>query len=262
MDYIVVCLVALLVSALTFIAGFGLGTMLMPAFAVFFPLPVAIAATAVVHLFNNIFKVGLIGLKADWSVVIKFAVPGFIMSILGAYLLNAMDQTSPIMTYILWDQTCEITLIKVIIGLLIIIFALFDLLPVLSRLSIPRKFVGLGGAISGFFGGLSGHQGALRTTFLIKFGLEKEVFIATGIVAAVIIDVGRLIVYGVSFYGRRFDLLEGQHLLGLVTAASIAAFAGAVAGRFLLKKITFRTIQITVGILLILLGGSLLTGLL
>ncbi len=57
MDYIVVCLVAVLVSVLTVFSGFGLGTALMPVFALFFPVPVAIAATAAVHLANNIFKV-------------------------------------------------------------------------------------------------------------------------------------------------------------------------------------------------------------
>jgi hypothetical protein len=35
-------------SGLTLFSGFGLGTVLMPAFAVFFPVPTAIAATAVV----------------------------------------------------------------------------------------------------------------------------------------------------------------------------------------------------------------------
>lgn len=35
MEYIVVCLLAVLVSALTLFSGFGLGTVLMPAFALF-----------------------------------------------------------------------------------------------------------------------------------------------------------------------------------------------------------------------------------
>jgi len=71
MDHIVVCLVALFVSALTLFSGFGLGTVLMPAFALFFPVPVAVAAPAVVHLANNFFKVSLVGRKANWSVVVK-----------------------------------------------------------------------------------------------------------------------------------------------------------------------------------------------
>ena len=41
-------LVAMGASLLTFISGFGLGTLLLPVFAVFFPLEVAILLTAIV----------------------------------------------------------------------------------------------------------------------------------------------------------------------------------------------------------------------
>ena len=61
MEYIVVCLAALLASALTLFSGFGLGTLLMPVVAIFFPLNLAIAITAIVHLLNNLFKFALVG---------------------------------------------------------------------------------------------------------------------------------------------------------------------------------------------------------
>ena len=44
-EYRLLCLVALLVAGLTLFSDFGLGTLLMPAFALFFPVPVAVAAT-------------------------------------------------------------------------------------------------------------------------------------------------------------------------------------------------------------------------
>ena len=56
MEYFVVCLVALMASCLTLFSGFGLGTVLMPALAIFFPVPIAVGATAIVHLANNLFK--------------------------------------------------------------------------------------------------------------------------------------------------------------------------------------------------------------
>ena len=48
MDYLLVCTAALLVSGLTLISGFGLGTLLTPVFALFFPplCPSLIAACA------------------------------------------------------------------------------------------------------------------------------------------------------------------------------------------------------------------------
>ena len=55
---IVIGLVAFGVSLLTLFSGFGLGTLLLPAFAVFFPIEVAVASTAIVHAANNLFKAG------------------------------------------------------------------------------------------------------------------------------------------------------------------------------------------------------------
>ena len=56
MEIILLCLAAFLASLLTFFSGFGLGTILMPVFALFFPLEMAIALTGVVHLLSNLFK--------------------------------------------------------------------------------------------------------------------------------------------------------------------------------------------------------------
>ena len=55
-----VCVAALLASGLTLFSGFGLGTLLMPVIALFFPLELAIAMTAMVHLSNHLFKIGLL----------------------------------------------------------------------------------------------------------------------------------------------------------------------------------------------------------
>ena len=53
---IVVSIAALFTSGLTFFSGFGLGTLLLPFFLIVFPPPVAVAATAAVHLVNNLFE--------------------------------------------------------------------------------------------------------------------------------------------------------------------------------------------------------------
>ncbi|GAB4339479.1 MAG: hypothetical protein Kow0010_27570 [Dehalococcoidia bacterium] len=61
MKFILLPILAALVAAVALLSGFGLGTVLMPAFALFFPIEVAIAATGVVHLSNNLFKLVLVG---------------------------------------------------------------------------------------------------------------------------------------------------------------------------------------------------------
>ncbi|MDR4473038.1 MAG: hypothetical protein MRJ92_10480 [Nitrospira sp.] len=44
-------------------------------FALCFPVPLAVAATAVVHVANNLFKFGMMAKQADWQVVARFGIP-------------------------------------------------------------------------------------------------------------------------------------------------------------------------------------------
>lgn len=88
---------ALLISGLTLFSGFGLGTVLMPVFALFFPVPLAIAATAIVHFANNIFKFGLMDKQADWRVEARFSMTAAIAAMAGAGLLSLFDKM-PVLT--------------------------------------------------------------------------------------------------------------------------------------------------------------------
>lgn len=259
MEYLIICVVAILVAGLTLFSGFGLGTVLMPAFALFFPVPIAIAATAVVHLANNIFKIILVGRNANWDVVRRFAVPGAFAAMLGALVLRLFESSSPLVVYNIGVQTYSITMTKLVIGSLIIVFAFFELIPRLSNMAFDRKYLFHGGLLSGFFGGLSGNQGALRSAFLIKAGLSKEEFVGTGVVSAVIVDVFRLLVYGVTFYASK--IIDVGNIWSLVAAATLAAFLGSFFGSRLIEKITLKVMQIIVGIMLIVVGIGMTTGL-
>ncbi len=246
MEFILVGIVALLGSGLTFFSGFGLGTLLMPVFALFFPIDIAIALTAIVHLLNNLFKLSLIGKKANIKTVLRFGLPASIFAFLGAYILGALTEAEPLFSYQIAGKPYQITVVKICIALLLIFFSLFDLIPKLKRLEIDTKYLPLGGVLSGFFGGLSGHQGALRTAFLIRAKLTKEAFIATGVVIACFIDVSRI-----SIYAKDIWQLGDKLNYPLLITACIMAFIGAFIGNKFLNKITINTIQIVVGILLI-----------
>ncbi|WP_438711560.1 TSUP family transporter [Aquimarina muelleri] len=246
MDFILVGIVALLGSGLTFFSGFGLGTLLLPVFALFFPIDIAIALTAIVHLLNNLFKLTLVGKKADIQTIIRFGLPAILFAFLGAYTLTKLTYLEPVYTYSLFNKIHEITIIKICISVLLIFFSLFDLIPKLKRLEFDIKYLPLGGALSGFFGGLSGHQGALRTAFLIRAKLSKEAFIATGVFIACFIDVSRLAVYAKDLF-----LLGDKLNYPMLITATLMAFIGAYLGNKFLKKVTIHTIQLVVGVLLI-----------
>ncbi|MHC4769919.1 MAG: TSUP family transporter [Planctomycetota bacterium] len=261
MDYVIVCASALLIALLTLFSGFGLGTLLMPIFAVFFPVEVAVAATAVVHLANNVFKLALVGRHADRAVVIRFGIPAVVAAFAGALVLGLISGLPSITEYDWAGRRCEVTAVKLVIAVLIIVFALFDLLPALRKLSVNRRYVPLGGVLSGFFGGLSGHQGALRSAFLLKLGLTAPAFIGTGVVTAVMVDMARLGVYGARFAtGGLAGAAGDSHLTGLVAAATIAAFAGSFIAARLLHKVTIHAVQTLVGALLILMALALAAG--
>jgi len=259
MEYLIVCLVAIIASGLTLFSGFGLGTILTPVLAVFFPLPVAIAATAVVHLSNNLFKVFLVGRYVNKKVIAYFALPAVIAALAGASLLNYAASLPVAASYKLMGRLCEITVVKLAVGVIIIAFSLFELVPAFDKIAFDQKYMPVGGLLSGFLGGLSGMQGALRSMFLIKAGLEKDEFIGTNVVTAVIVDLGRLLVYGISFYSVKFTVI--RDVGGLVTAATLSAFLGAYIGKRALKKITLHLVRIIVAIMLAALGLAISLGL-
>jgi uncharacterized membrane protein YfcA len=110
----------------------------------------------------------------------------------------------------------------------------------------------LGGVLSGFFGGLTGIQGAIRSAFLVKSGLSKEAYIATGVVIACLVDFTRL-----SVYASRFTAANLHENLTLLISATLAAIAGALIGSKLLKKVTLRFIQLLVAIMLMVISVAL-----
>ena len=232
----------------------------MPVFAIFFPLPVAIASVAVVHLANNLFKAVLVGKYAKTNVVIKFGIPAALAAAFGASLLSFFLNWPPLFSYHLYGSDFVITIIGIIVGSMVIFSSLFELVPRFSRLSFDQNYLALGGAISGFFGGVSGNQGILRSAFLIKSGLSKEEFIGTGVLCSIIVDVIRIIVYGWAIYTQKFTEVFSQNMIGIVSAASITAFLGSYIGSKLTHKITLRMLQIIVGSMLLILGFTIIIG--
>lgn len=252
MDYIIIPLVACLASLLTFFSGFGLGTLLTPAFVIFFPIEIAIAMTAIVHFLNGLFKLVLLGRQASQIVLIRFGIPAMIAAFLGAWFLTKVSHYPAFAIYHIAGHEFQIMPVKLVMAFLMIFFTLFEIIPKLRNLEMEKHYLPLGGTLSGFFGGLSGHQGALRSVFLARAGLTKEQFIGTGIVIATMIDVTRLGVYSQQLSASLVS--ENFKLLILTT---LSAFVGAYFGNKLLKKITMQSIQIVVSICLFLLAVAL-----
>ena len=256
MPYLIICLAAFLASGLTLFSGFGLGTLLLPVMVLFFPVDLAIALTAVVHALNNGFKCWLLGRYADRAVVLKFGLPAILAALLGARVLLYLSDLQPLLHYQVLGREAYIMPVKLVVAVLMVVFALLELAPRRAPLALTPRYLPLGGVLSGFFGGLSGHQGALRSAFLIKAGLTKESFIATGVVISLLVDIPRIVMYGASLPGQHL----GDHRL-LIAAAVLAAFGGAWLGNRLLTKVTLRLVQLLVALMLLGIAAALGSGL-
>ena len=127
MELIILCTTTFIAAGLTLLSGFGLGTLLLPVFVIFFPVDLAISMTAVVHFFNNILKLMLLGSHADTSVVVRFGVPAILAAFVGAWVLTRVSGLSSLMRYDLFGSEFEITPVKVTIGALLIMFTLFEM---------------------------------------------------------------------------------------------------------------------------------------
>lgn len=253
----VITVTAFLASLLTLFSGFGLGTLLMPVVAIFFPVTVAVALTAFVHLLNNLFKLAALWRDINWPVAVTFGTPALLATIPGAWLLSSLERLPQIASYQLFGIDALITPVKLAVGFLLILFACAEWFSLAKSFAIPEKYLPLGGLLSGFFGGLSGHQGAFRSAFLLHAGLSVRQFVATNAIIAVLVDTIRLMVYSLNV-----TLLIEQVNGTLITAATAAAFTGVLAGKLSIKKVTIGMIQKLVAVMLLSLGLLLAVGIL
>lgn len=257
MDHLLIAAVALCVSGLTMFSGFGLGTLLLPAFALFLPVESAVAATAVVHGANNVLKVSLLGRHADRRVVLRFGVPAIVAAAFGARLLGRLALGEPLTTWTIGGREAVITPVGAVIGGLMILFALLEIAAMLKGRAVPERWLPVGGLLSGFFGGLSGHQGALRSAFLATTRITPHQFVGTNAVIGLTVDLVRLTVYLGALSAAGAAWRPGP----LVLTGCLAAFAGVVVGKRMLDKVTMTGVRRLTGAMLLIVGAGLASGL-
>ena len=147
------------------------------------------------------------------------------------------------------------TPLNLVVGFLMIAFTMLEITPRFKSVSFDKKYLPAGGAISGFFGGLTGHQGAFRSMFLIKANLSKEQFVATGAAFSFFVDLTRL-----SVYLRNISTINFQENAPFLSWAIGAAVVGVIIGDRLLKKTDIRFIKYLVSASILILGILIAAG--
>lgn len=165
----------------------------------------------------------------------QFGIASAIGGLTGALLQSRLG--SPVLT--------------VVLASLLVVAGTSEILE--RRLPLPRTLVWrlLGGAASGFFGGLVGNQGGIRAAALLGFQLEPRQLVATATASALLVDAARIPIYLLS---------EGRAIgatVPLWIAASIGASIGTLLGVPMLSRIPPRTYHRLLGVLLVLVGLAL-----
>jgi uncharacterized protein len=228
----VVLLVGTLAGAIAAISGFGIGSLLTPLLAAQFGAKVGVAAGAIPHFVGTLVRFASLRRHLDRPVFIRFGLVSAAGGLLGA-LINARAK-SPVLS--------------IVLGVLLISAGTSGLLGLADRVRLGRRGAWVAGALSGFFGGLVGNQGGIRSAALMGFDLPKETFVATATAVGLMVDAARLPIY---LWTESRALLD---VWAVIAIATVGVLVGTVAGTRVLRRIPERLFRPSVSALIALLG--------
>jgi uncharacterized membrane protein YfcA len=233
---LLVLVVAVLAGGVAGISGFGIGSLLTPVLAVRFGTKLAVAIVSVPHLVATAARFLKLREHLDRRVFLNFGTLSAIGGLLGA-LLNA-HANSPALT--------------VVFGCLLIFAGSSGLSGWADRMRFERGTAWAAGALSGFFGGLVGNQGGIRSAALLGFNIRKEAVVATATAIALIVDGARMPVY---------FLVEWDGLLSawpVMLVATGGVLLGTFWGVHVLHRIPERSFRKLLSLLILALGVYML----
>ena len=192
----------------------------------------AVAVVAMVHGAHNAGKFAALRESVDFEAFRRYGVWLVLGAILGAALQNQVPQ-KPLLA---------------LIGAFLVSLPLLSMSEGWTGYRIPEANDSLGGFGSGFMGGLTGHQGALRAMFLTRRLPDKMTYAATASVLALCVDLSRVPVYLLF----RYDEMSQHAALTLVLV--ISALIGVRVGKAWLERLKSEWIHRGV------MGGIVLSG--
>lgn len=207
MEILAIALLTFVAGAIGTITGFGTSTIMVPILALFFPPVTAIFLVTIIHWFGDLWKVLLFKKGFNVRLIAILGISGIIAGYGGSVLSLEIDPT----------------ILLRALGIFLALYAFFLLLrPSFSVPARPSVAV-VGGAVSGFFAGVFGVGGVMRSAVLNAFNLPKEVYIATAGAIGILVDSTRLITYVASGVSLPERLAWG--LLIFIPVSFIGAFA-------------------------------------
>lgn len=198
--------IAVAAGGIAAMSGFGIGSLLTPLLAVPYGTKLAVAMVSIPHLVGTAARFVPLRKQVDRRVFLNFGILSAAGGLLGA-VLNARAG-SPVL--------------GVVFGCLLIFAGASGLTGFIEHMKFGRVIAWVAGGLSGFFGGLVGNQGGIRSAALLGFDIRKEALVATATAIALIVDGARMPVY---LAAESRQILRAWPLL-------LAAIAGVLVGTF------------------------------
>ena len=227
MDVLIVFIITLgafIAAALTVPAGFGLSTMLTPLVLFIVSPHEAVAIVAIIHGAHNGWKLIVLKEHVDFEAFKRYGI-WLVIGAVGGALLQSQVPQDPLL---------------LIIGIFLVILPILTISEGWTGYRIPEANDRIGGFGSGFMGGLSGHQGALRAMFLKRRLSDKMSSAATVSVLALCVDLTRIPVYIIF---NETEIIENFSLLLPLT---ISALLGVQVGKSFLERLKSDTIHFAI----------------
>ena len=233
---VVVFIAAFLAGSISAVAGFGIGSILTPVLGLGIGAKLAVAAASIPHLFGNALRFWTLRGRVDRQVLRTFGLMSALGALAGALLHAAVASH----------------LFKMLFGIVLVVFGAGGVMGWTERLHLGRRGAWVAGGISGLLGGLFGNQGGVRAAAMLGFQVRRDVFVATAVAIALVVDGARMPVYAFSMGPA---LLRVWQLVAIAVAGVVA---GTFLGRTILGRVPERYFRRIVSGLLVVLGAAIL----
>ncbi|MDX6770360.1 MAG: TSUP family transporter [Elusimicrobiota bacterium] len=225
-------LLSFVAGSVAAVSGFGIGSLMTPFLAPALGMRLAVSAVSLPHLLATALRCWTMRAHVDRRVLLEFGLASGAGGLAGALLQGRL--ADPFLTRLL--------------GALLVLAGAFGLTGLNARLRVSGAPGVALGVLSGFFGGLVGNQGGIRSAALLGAAVPKDALVATATAVALIVDGCRMPFYLWS---------DGARLAAhapLVAVGCAGALAGTLAGKRLLSGIPERLYTRVLSLLLLALG--------
>ena len=236
MFFIAVFVVAILSGATASVVGFGIGSLMTPLLATRFGTATAVALVMLPHAVATAVRCWRLRAHVDRHVLVRFGLLSAAGALAGALLYTRLGPGA----------------LTRLLGALLLLTAVAQLTGWASRWQPQGGLVTLFGLLSGFFGGIAGNQGGLRSAALTAFALPPLGLVATATATGLLVDAARAPVY--LWHSGPVLLM----LWAPIAVATAGVLIGTVLGERLLLGLSPRQFGQTMGAAIGLLGIWLL----